>query len=66
MKHQMIGKICKMAVTMSTSTLFVVIVCVEVLAGHIDAVNPNTQKDYDILPGMKMWDGKPVGFCSVR
>ena len=59
MKHKMIGKICKTAVTMSTSTVFVVIVCVEVFAGHIDAVNPNTQKDYDILPGMKMWDGKP-------
>ena len=59
MKHQMIGKICKTAVTMSTSTVFLTILCMNVFVGPIMAVNPNMQKDYDVLPGMKMWDGKP-------
>ena len=30
-----------------------------VFIGSTEAVNPNMQKDYDVLPGMKMWDGKP-------
>ena len=33
------------------------IVCMNVFIGSTEAVNPNMQKDYDVLPGMKMWDG---------
>ena len=59
MKHQMIGKIFRAAFSISTTSLFSIIVCMNVFIGSTEAVNPNMQKDYDTLPGMKMWDGKP-------
>ena len=59
MKHQMIGKIFRAAFSISATSLFSIIVCMNVFIGSTEAVNPNMQKDYDVLPGMKMWDGKP-------
>ena len=59
MKHQMIGKIFRAAFSISATSLFSIILCMNVFIGSTEAVNPNMQKDYDVLPGMKMWDGKP-------
>ena len=44
MKHQMIGKIFRAAFSISTTSLFSIILCMNVFIGSTEAVNPNMQK----------------------
>jgi hypothetical protein len=53
------NQLCNMAQGGSAQWFWFLATTTILLIPQVEAVNPNMQRDYDTLPGMKMWNGIP-------